>query len=325
MSTTRTLTDTADGRATRPGFLRGLMWLVLRQHRATMIAALTLVVSTSLWIVYQRSELTQLLDAAGWPEKDAPIPVVGRQYEYLTMLLSSLPVILAVFLGAPLIAADQEQGTAQLVTTQSVTRRRWLTAKLGWCFLTVLAGCAVLSALFTWFWQPHRSVLASNWLEGEIFDSTGPVLPALALFLTAAGVAIGILLRRVLAAMVATFVFSVGAQVVWGELIRRKLGTPRMLTYPLDGDLPARLNDAYELDRWVGSADGTLYGWGSCAEATEKATDACIKEKGIVNNVVEYYAHSQMAGMQWAGAGILLAGTALLTGFVLWWAARRPV
>ncbi|MFB8025678.1 MULTISPECIES: ABC transporter permease [unclassified Streptomyces] len=322
MSTT--LTGTPAARTARPRMLRGLTWLVLRQHRATLGSLLALVALGSLWIVYQRGQLTDLLAAAGWPGKSVPLPVVGEQYRNLTSLLGLLPGVLAVFLGAPLIAADQEQGTAQLVTTQSVTRRRWLVAKIGWCLLATLAAGSALSAVFTWWWRPYRSVLPDIWMDPSVFDTTGPVLPALALFLTAAGITIGVLLRRVLASMVVTFVFCVGAQTVWG-MFRDRLGTPRTITYPLDAALPARLDDAYEVDRWVAGADGQLYGWGSCAETTEKATAACIKEKGIVDNVFQYLEYDQMTAMQWTGAGILLAGAVALAGFALWWASRRPL
>ncbi|MBM7442028.1 ABC transporter permease subunit [Streptomyces sp. HB132] len=322
MSTTLTAAPTAG--TARPRLLRGLTWLVLRQHRTTLTCILALVVLGSLWIVYQRGQLVDTLAAAGWPGKTVPQPVVGEGYSRLTFLLGMLPGVLAVFLGAPLIAADQEQGTVQLVTTQSVTRRRWLVAKLGWCLLITLVACSVLSAVFTWWWKPYRSVLPDIWMDQSVFDTTGPVLPALAVFLTAAGFTIGILLRRVLASMVVTFVFCVAAQTAWG-MFRDLLGTPRTATYPLNDEFPAHLDDAYEVDRWVGSADGQLYGWGSCAEATEKATNACIEERGIVNNVFQYLDYDQMAAMQWTGAGILLAGTAVLTAFALWWASRRPL
>ncbi|MFF4246614.1 ABC transporter permease subunit [Streptomyces sp. NPDC001822] len=322
MSTTLTgvpATPTTSRRMTR-----GLTWLVVRQHRAAMLCLLALTVLGSLWILYQRAQLADLLDAAGWPAKTAPQPVTGQSYSALTTLLGLLPGVLALFVGAPLIAADQEQGTAQLVTTQSVTRRRWLVAKLGWCFLAVLVVSVTLSVFFTWWWRSYHSVLADSWIDASVFDTTGPVLPALALFLTAAGVTIGVLLRRVLASMVATFAVCVAVQVAWGVL-RDHLATSRTLTYPLNGDSPALLDDAHELDRWVGSADGHLYGWGACAEATEKATNACIAEKGIVNNVVEYLGYDQMAAMQWTGAGLLLAGAAALTAFVLWRGSRRPL
>ncbi|MFC8625885.1 ABC transporter permease [Streptomyces anulatus] len=306
--------------------LRGMPWLVVRQHRTALVCVLGLTLVAALLIAYGRNELVQLLDAKGWPEKDAGQPMENnRVYEYVGSILGGLPLILAVFIGAPLIAGDQENGTAQLVTTQSATRRQWLIAKLGLAYSLALVSGVVLSALFTWWWKPYRSVFLSDWIDGAIFDNTGPVLPAFLLFFTAAGITIGSLIRRVLPAMVVTFLFTaITTMFVWDE-IRVRLGDTQIFTYPMDTELPARYAEAYEVDRWVGSADGTLYGWGTCAEATEKAQNACIKEHGIVNDVIEYLDYSQMAPMQWTAAGILLAGTALLTAFTLWRATRRPL
>ncbi|MEU1793433.1 ABC transporter permease [Streptomyces californicus] len=321
-----TLTDKPTDTGTSRRLLRGLPWLVVRQHRIALACVLGLTLLTAIWIVYERHDLVQLLDAKGWPEKDAGQPLENnRGYGYITSIISGLPLILAVFIGAPLIAGDQESGTAQLVTTQSVSRRQWLIAKLGLAYTLALVSGVVLSALFTWWWKPYRSLFPSEWIDGLIFDNTGPVLPAFLLFLTAAGVTIGVLVRRVLPAMVGAFLFTAMTTLfVWDE-IRVRIGVTHMFTYPLNSDLPERFNDAYEADRWVGSADGTLYNWGICAEATEKAQNACIKEHGIVNNVIEYLDYSQMGTMQWTAAGILLAGTALLTAFTLWWTSRRPL
>ncbi|WP_030342210.1 ABC transporter permease [Streptomyces californicus] len=321
-----TLTDKPTDTGTSRRLLRGLPWLVVRQHRIALACVLGLTLLTAIWIVYERHDLVQLLDAKGWPEKDAGQPLENnRGYGYITSIISGLPLILAVFIGAPLIAGDQESGTAQLVTTQSVSRRQWLIAKLGLAYTLALVSGVVLSALFTWWWKPYRSLFPSEWIDGLIFDNTGPVLPAFLLFLTAAGVTIGVLVRRVLPAMVGAFLFTAMTTLfVWDE-IRVRIGVTHMFTYPLNSDLPERFNDAYEADRWVGSADGTLYNWGICAEATEKAQNACIKEHGIVNNVIEYLDYSQMGTMQWTAAGILLAGTGLLTAFTLWWTSRRPL
>ncbi|MCL6291449.1 ABC transporter permease [Streptomyces sp. 43Y-GA-1] len=324
MSTT--LTEKPSEISSGRRLLRGMPWLVVRQHRVALACVLGLTLLTALWILYERNELAQLLDAKGWPEKDAGQPMDNnRGYNYITGIINGLPLILAVFIGAPLIAGDQENGTAQLVTTQSVTRRQWLIAKLGLAYGLALISGVVLSALFTWWWKPYRSVFLSEWIDGVIFDNTGPVLPAFLLFLTAAGITIGAVVRRMLPAMVGTFLFTAITTVfVWDE-VRVRLGSPKMFTYPLDAELPARFDEAYEVDRWVGSADGTLYGWGTCAEATEKAQNACIKDHGIVNNVIEYIGYNQMAGMQWLAAGLLLAGTALLTAFTLWRVSRRPL
>lgn len=319
------LTDAPTERTSRPKLLHGLPWLVMRQHRATLYCVLAAVVLGASLIAYGHHTMAQALDAAGWPEKSPPQPVMGsRTYSYVTLVLNALPVALAVFLGAPLIAGDQEQGTAQLVTTQSVTRRRWLIAKLTWCCTVALFAGAVLSAFFTWWWRPYRSFFPHTWVEGTVFDNTGPVLPAFCLFLTALGITVGMVFGRTLMAMTVTFVASVAVGVAWGEL-RTHLAPPRTFAYPLNDELPARLADSHELDRWVGSADGRLFGWGTCAEQTDAATNACVKEHGIVNNVVEYLGYDQMTAMQWTGAAILLAGTAALTAFVLWRASRRPL
>lgn len=326
MSTTLTEPPRTGQSAKKPGLLHGLTWLVLRQHRTTTWIIVGLVVLGAAAIVYERGALADMLAARGWPDKDVNLMSAPDSYEYIAEALGALPVVLAVFLGAPLIASDQEHGTAHLVTTQSVPRRRWLAAKLVWCLSLVLVATVVLATLFFWWWEPYRDVLLSEWLSGSVFDNTGPMLTALSLFLTTSGIAIGMLLRRVLPAMLATFVFALVVEVAWGEF-RDRLATPRLITWPLNGDTPALVNSssAVETDRWIGTADGQLYGWGMCAKQTEKASDACVKDHGIVNNVVEYFHYDQMPGMQWTGAALLLGGTAAVAVFVLWWASRRPL
>ncbi|MEU3572988.1 ABC transporter permease subunit [Kitasatospora sp. NPDC036755] len=323
MSTT--LTDTPRPAAHTPGrrLLGGLNWLVVRQHRAALLTVAGAVVLGSAWIVYQRHHLAGILDALGWPDDQPPMPVPGSGRISLTITaLGMLPVLLGVFLGAPLIASDQERGTLQLVTTQSVSRRRWLTVKLAWCYAAALLAGAVLSAFFTWWWKPYRTVFPGRWYDGAVFDHTGPMLPALCLFLTAAGVTTGLLLRRVLPAMAITFAFAMAFQTAWG-LLRAHLAPSRTFSYPYRGGIREQLNDPYELDSWIGSADGHLYGWGTCAKSTEASADACLREHGIVNDVIEYLGFDQMPAMQWTGAGLLLAATAVLTVFTLWRASAK--
>lgn len=323
--TTTTLTDPTTGAGTvRRGPLRGLTWLMVRQHRATLYSVFGLVALGAAAILYLRGEMTDTLNAAGWPQKELTTPLqTGQRYTYLLLALGSFPVLLGVFVGAPLISSDREQGTAQLVTTQSVPRRRWLIAKLAVGYGIALVAGLVLSALYTSWWKPYREVFPSAWLDATVFDNTGPVLPAFCLFLTAAGITIGVLLRRVMLSMAVTLGFSVFTNVVWGQ-VRDSLGTTHLLTYPLNGE-PPNVPGRQDLDSWVGTADGTLYGWGTCAEPTDAAQNACLKQHGIVNNVIEYLDYDQMPSMQWIGAGILLAATVVLTVFVVWRVSRRPL
>ncbi|MFF2012150.1 ABC transporter permease [Streptomyces sp. NPDC058195] len=324
MSTTRTEAPRTDA-TTRPRLLRGLSWLVARQHRGALFSLLGATVLGPIWIVYERSRMKDVLDAVGWPGKDLPTPSFDSDgVSLIISALGALPLLLAVFVGAPLVSGDKENGTAQLVTTQSVTRLRWMVTKFAWVYGSVLVTAVVLSAVFTWWWKPLRPVFSYDWSSGSVFNITGPVLPALCLFLTAVGITLGVLVRRVLPAMAIALFFSWFFGVFWERMIS-SLAATRTLVYPLEADMPARLDDALEVDRWIGSADGELYGWGMCAKATEKASDACVEKYGIVNNVYEYLGFDQMAGMQWTGAGLLLAGTAVLTALVLWRVSRRPL
>ncbi|MFB6436879.1 ABC transporter permease [Streptomyces sp. NPDC056411] len=315
--------------APRRGPLRGLPWLVWRRHRTLLWIALVVTVAGCALFAYQRIGVVDFLHAHG----AAPKPggraeadfqsLFGPMFSGDLQLVTSLPVLAGIFLGAPLIAGEQEQGTIRLVTTQSVSRARWITAALG-LPLTVAAGCAVLlSAAFTWLWSPARNLVGGgDWLQSGAFDGTGPVPVAMTLFLTACGIALGTVIRRVVPAMAATAVFTAVGSVLWTEKIIPRLGTPRSTSYPYDGEGPALPPGSVRIDDWVSTADGRLYGFGTCVDG---ASDACRARLGIVNRVTQYFDLSQMAGMQWLGAGILLALAAAVLAFVVWRAHRRPL
>src|SRR5690606_530378 len=118
-----------------------------------------------------------------------------------------LPLAVGIFWGAPLLARELEQGTHRLAFTQSVTRRRWLAVKLG-----VLAGAAavlgaVSGALVAWAQAQYASMHDIRAFGGELFAETGVVVPA-ARWVAAllAGVTVGLLLRRTVAAMAVTLI-----------------------------------------------------------------------------------------------------------------------
>jgi hypothetical protein len=47
-------------------------------------------------------------------------------------IVSLVPILVGMFLGAPLVAREVERGTFRLIWTQSVTQLRWLLVKVGW-------------------------------------------------------------------------------------------------------------------------------------------------------------------------------------------------
>ncbi|POX41547.1 ABC transporter permease [Streptomyces sp. Ru73] len=310
--------------AGRGGPLHGLPWLVWRRNRTAflLLAALTVVVCG--YCLYQRAGVVDFVTRYGndtrYAEKfdEAYKPVFDRLYA-----LSGLPGILGIFLGAPLIAGEQEHGTVRLATTQSVARTRWIAATVLLPLLAVLVSTTLISLAFTALWSPaNRLVNYGDWLGGTIFDITGPVPVAMALFLTALGIAVGMLVRRVVPAMVLTFVGAFGTSVVW-DWIRVRLTDPRTATGPATRDFPHIPDTAINYDQWLGTSDGRLLGWGTCVDAKKEAV--CLADKGVVHKIVEYFDLDQMAGMQWRGSALLLVLTALVVAFTVLWTRRRPL
>jgi len=337
MSTTdtsgRTATAEEDGPAGtdgRRGLLHGLPWLVWRRHRTVLRTALLLTVVGAAAFAYQRIGVQDFLHTHGTsPGLDGRLANAfqshyGSVFNGDLDFMRNLPVVLGVFLGAPLIAGEQEHGTVKLVTTQSVSRSRWIAATLGLPLAVAVLCTALLSALFTWLWTPAHALIATgDWLAGGPFDSTGPVPVAMTLLLTSCGIALGMLIKRVVPAMAATAVLAVVGGVVWAEQIRPRLGTLRSVSYPYDSDSGPRLPfDAVRMDDWVSTADGKLYGFGTCVH---DGGEACRAKLGIVNRVTQYFDYGQLAGMQWRGAALLLALAAVVLAFVVWRAQRRPL
>ncbi|MDX3521149.1 ABC transporter [Streptomyces scabiei] len=319
--------DAGRGRGLR---LSGMNWLVWRQHRAAYWTLLAATVVTVAVIVYQRQQMITYLDGYGYPDltsgwedkfDQGPLNSAAR-------LLGLLPVVIGVFLGGPLLAGDLESGTAKLINAQSASRVRWLATKLGMSALVVVVCTTAVSAAFTWWWSPVRSSpYALTWAEPAGFDNSGPVPVALTLLTVVGGVAIGMLLRRTLLSMVVTLGFAVALQVVW-SYFRMSLGNVITVTshngVGADSQ-PNRPGSAYVLDESYLTASGDLIGWGSCAEATEKARDACLDKAQVVGWSVDYIPFSQMSAMQWLGASILLALTAGIAAFVILWGRKRLV
>ena len=105
------------------------------------------------------------------------------------------PLLVGLFWGAPLVAAEAEAGTTQFAWMQSVTRKRWLAVKIGWMLLAAAVWGGVISALVTWWVSPTNAEQLNQFDPGR-FDIMGIVPVGYSLFAVALGVTAGALLRR---------------------------------------------------------------------------------------------------------------------------------
>ncbi|MEU5419264.1 ABC transporter permease [Streptomyces sp. NPDC020799] len=311
-----------------PRLLRGMPWLVWRQHRTALVACLVLAASACVYMLWERAAAVDYLAGGRAGATDGEFRMAFQNTAYASAfqngswMMSMLPVVAGVFLGAPLIAGDLERGTLKLVTTQSMTRRRWLATKTGVAVLVTLVCSVVLSAAFSYWWRAVHGVTFADWTESGDFDTTGPMPVALSLLYLAVGIALGVAVRRVVPAMVLTFGFGFAMNLVW-DRIRLLPFTPRQITNPVEQGQPAVPAGGARFDNWTVDAQGKLHGFGACAN--EHTPAQCRADKGIVAERLEYFAHDQMSGMQWTWAGILLAAALVIAGLTVWWIRRRPL
>ncbi|GAA3191171.1 MULTISPECIES: ABC transporter permease subunit [Streptomyces] len=322
------MSDTTTGRA-RGGLLHGLPWLVWRRHRTALATGLIITVLLSAYFAYQHFAVVDFVQQYGSRAGEKTTVKFGEEFGPAfrggAMLLQFLPALIGLFLGAPLIAGEQEHGTIRLVATQSVSRGRWIAATLALPLTVVVLCTTALSMTYRWMWLPARSIaFQGDWLMSGPFDVTGPMLPAMALFYAVCGITLGMLLKRMLTAMVALVVFMGVFSINWSRLTEH-LAPLRHAFAPLE-QTPSIAADSIYMDNWIATADGKLYGIGTCIdEPSEAAIDACRAKMGITQEVTDYFAFDQMAGMQWRGSLILLAASVLILAFVAWRAHRRPL
>jgi hypothetical protein len=131
----------------------------------------------------------------------------------VAIALAVLPVLVGVFVGAPLLAREFEAGTGKFAWTQGVSRGRWLAGKLGW----IGAGLAVLSVAFGllvnwWLLLADDADFMSRW-QKEQFGLTAITFTGWMLLMFAAGVLAGALIGRTVTAMAATA--ATGAILLW--------------------------------------------------------------------------------------------------------------
>jgi len=159
-----------------------------------------------------------------------------------TFVLLFVPVLAGVFVGAPLVASELEQGTYRLAWTQSLNRSRWLLLKL----LVLMAGIglffALVSLLMAWWRGPVNPALGPwepFWGYGfGSFDVQGIVPIAYGWFAFALGVAVGVLVRRTLPAMALALLLFVLLRVLIAVYLRPYYLPPLTTTWPLDPKQP---------------------------------------------------------------------------------------
>jgi hypothetical protein len=214
-----------------------MTWLVWRQHRIQFYVGAALLAAFAVIIVITGSQVADQFRSAQLAcamhegcRHLGGLFMGSRIVGFMVIATLGAPVLVGLFWGAPLVAAEAEAGTTQFAWMQSVTRKHWLMVKIGWMLVAAAIWGGVISVLVTWWSSPNNAEQLNQFDPGR-FDIMDLVPVAYSLFAMALGIAAGALIRRVLPAMAVTLAGFIGARVVVALWLRPHYLSPVTVFY----------------------------------------------------------------------------------------------
>ena len=155
-----------------------------------------------------------------------------------------MPALIGAFAGAPVLARELETGTFRYAWTQGIGRWRWTLAKLVLLAVVVTAAAGAFSVLFSWYNQPFFAAGYAIPFATRVFDLRGVAFAAWTLAAFAIGALAGMLIRRVVPAIVATLAAYAGLALATALFLRQHYMTPLLTSHP---NLPG---SAWSVSQW---------------------------------------------------------------------------
>ncbi|MGW6919152.1 transporter [Kitasatospora sp. NPDC054939] len=334
-----------------------MTWLTWRQFRTQAAVMLAAVAALAATLAVTGPQLADLYRTAGSSLVDQVSSSDQTLYYAGLMVVLAVPAVIGMFWGAPLISRELETGTHYLAWNQGVTRTRWLATKLGLGAAAAMTAAGLASLAVSWWSSPiDRAVDGGGATDTYLpridpvaFAARGVAPMAHAAFAFVLGVALGLVIRRTLAAMATTLGLYAAVQTVVPMWIRPHLAATDRTTVPIrPGGAPISIQDgARQLvvhledvpGAWVTSQQ-TLNAAGRPAAVPSSFADClhtesgppalqqferCLADLGAqgYQQQVTYQPAGNFWALQWAETGLYLVLALALTGFCAWWIRRR--
>jgi len=350
---------TALTRATRPdeddARRRPLPWrrmagVTWRQHRIALAAVAVLLGALAVWLWIIGTPLHHAYAAAiaCHPASSAACQALASTFDGTNdhlagattpggVLLQLVPVLIGAFAGAPVLARELETGTFRYAWTQGFGRWRWALAKLVLLAVVLAAATGAVGMLVSWYYQPYyapgRPALHLNQMSpfATLFTLRGVAFPAWTMAAFTIGALAGMLIRRVVPAIVATLAVYAGLAIAAAGFLRERYLAPLLTSNP---NPPGT---AWTISQWW-TRDGrfafvnpplSLINKFCSAPPAGRGKNApfgtfaqCLAPHGYTQ-WTSYQPASRFWPFQWIEAGWLLALSALLVAATIWLVRRR--
>jgi hypothetical protein len=330
----------------RPVPWRKLAWVSWRQYRIALAGAVIFLGALAVYLLIMGLKIRSAYASVTscHPASSAACLDVSSLFQnayYLTAevtaaLLQAAPVLLGVFAGAPLLARELDSGTFRFTWTQGAGRIRWTVARLALPAVTITAAAVAFSQLFGWFYWPFFADGLDGPLAPQFFDLTGIAFAAWTLAAFAIGVAAGLLIRRVVPAMVASMAAWAGLLAATLLFLRRHYEAPLLSK---SGGPPGSGTSPWVISQWWTAPNGKPVSFATMMQLAQQprallgpahhvpgASGGSIFQGLIEHGYTEWTIY-QPAGrfwtFQWIEGGWLLAVSLLLIAATIWLVRRR--
>jgi hypothetical protein len=312
-------------------------WVAWRLQRTeTLIAGAVLLVLALLLLpsglemasVYRHDGLAACLGAGkGGPCGETIASFTDRFQRVANIVpwLTLVPGLIGVLFAAPFVG-ELENGTYRLAWTQSVTRRRWIAGKLGLAVGSTIAAAAVLTLFLTWWRTPL--VHLHGRMDPSVFDSQGTVVAGYSLFALGLALAIGVLWRRTVPAILVAFVGYFGARLFVDFWVRQHLVAPVRATWSAVARQPADYWNAWVISEQPSDRFGhPVRLLGHCGKPItphpKGIADQCIVKLSSGFTHAVYEPASRFWPLQAAETSLFAGAALVLIGLAAWWTHRR--
>ncbi|MFG3640961.1 ABC transporter permease [Micromonospora sp. NPDC047762] len=323
-----------------------MIWLTWRQHRKqafytllalAALAALLVPIGIAMRHTFADLGLTdcasQLARAdvaqATRETCDAGFHRFSNKYGSLNLvavLLITLPALVGLFWGAPLVAREVEQGTHRFVWTQGVGRTRWAVVKFGLVGAAVVLLAVVYGLGMSWWVDPLTQAAFEGRFGVIVFDLQGVAPIGYTLFAVALGVFVGTVWKRMLPAMGITLAGFIGVRAAVAILARPHYQPARTQTFPIEGEGPPEVSRGdWVLAQGIRNPDGEWVSDGRIQCPTGgKGPDGrvCGAELGLEPGAYNWQLY-QPADRFWLFQGIETGIFVALAFLLLYLAIRR--
>jgi hypothetical protein len=256
----------------RPVPWRRMAWVTWRQQRSTLItiSAVLGALAIFLWIAGLRIHSNWATLIACHPFDSAACQALNSNFNStdwtmgntLNIFMSLGPALLGAFAGGPLLARELETGTFRYAWTQGIGRWRWTVAKLVVIGALVAGAAAAFSALFSWFFQPfliQQPFMTP--LAGGVFGNRPVTYAAWTLAAFTIGACLGMLLRRIVPAILATLGIYTGLQLLTRLVLFKHYPVSLVTSNPVIANGPNNISGSASASAGTTNLPWTLGTW----------------------------------------------------------------